>query len=80
MRFKLYLESGEKKGRGAVPVAVDENQRPVPLLNAANGVRADTGVPPYRLEEECLTMDAMVRQVEMAGLKRPTQRPARRRR
>ena len=42
-------------------MAVDENQRPVPLLNATDGVRADTGVPPCRLEEECLTMDAMVR-------------------
>ena len=70
----------KKKGRGAVAVTVDKNQRLVPLLNSVDGVMAYTRMPANCLEEECLTMDEIMRQVEMAGLKRPTQRPARRRR
>ena len=50
---------------------LDENNRPVSLLNAADGIRSDTGSRPCRLEGDGFTMDAMVEQVKRLGLRRP---------
>ena len=61
-----------KFGNNQKEVQLDESNRPVDLLNFANGVFKDTGIRPYRLEEQddC-TMDEMVRSVRRQGIVRP---------
>ena len=56
---------------GAEEVRLDENNRPVSLLNAADSVSCDTGTRPGRLEGDGFTMDAMFERVKRLGLKRP---------
>ena len=60
-----------KNANGADEVRLDENNRPVSLLNAADGIRSDTGSRPCRLEGDGFTMDAMLEKVKRLGLRRP---------
>ena len=63
--------SAKHNGGGADEVRLDESNRPVSLLNAAEGIRAGTGSRQSRLATECFSMDEMVKRVERLGLKRP---------
>ena len=63
--------SAKHNGGAADEVRLDESNRPVSLLNAAEGIRAGTGSRQSRLATECFSMDEMVKRVERLGLKRP---------
>ena len=75
--LRAIARSAAAHSGGGEMVTLDKNQRPVALLNTADGVNRDTGIQPCRLETRCFAMDKMVKQVEFRGLKRPPRRPAR---
>ena len=71
-----FIRAAAENDGGAV--CLDKHNRPVALLNCADGVFADTGIQPNRLETDSLTMDEMIKQVEDQGLRRPLRRLRRR--